>query len=45
MGYKAGHGLWSLIHEASILFEILEKHGFEVVAASCKVGESQRGSV
>jgi len=27
-----------LTHEASILSEILEKHGFEVIAVSCKVG-------
>jgi uncharacterized metal-binding protein len=27
-----------LTHEASVLSDILEKHGFEVVAVSCKVG-------
>lgn len=27
-----------LTHEASVLAEILEKHGFEVVSVSCKVG-------
>jgi len=40
MGYKKlGMAFCGgLTHEASILSEILEKHGFEVVAASCKVG-------
>ena len=40
MGYKRlGMAFCrSLFHEASILSEILEKHGFEVVAVSCKVG-------
>jgi uncharacterized metal-binding protein len=28
----------ALTHEASILSEILEKHGFKIVAVSCKVG-------
>jgi len=40
MGYKRlGMAFCGgLTHEASILSEILERHGFEVVAASCKVG-------
>jgi uncharacterized metal-binding protein len=40
MGYKKlGMAFCGgLTHEASILSEILERHGFEVVAASCKVG-------
>ena len=40
MGYKKlGMAFCGgLTHEASILSEILEKHGFEVVAVSCKVG-------
>jgi len=40
MGYKRlGMAFCGgLTHEASILSEILEKHGFEVVAVSCKVG-------
>ena len=40
MGYKKlGMAFCGgLTHEASILSEILEKHGFEVIAASCKVG-------
>lgn len=40
MGYKKlGMAFCgALVHEASILSEILEKHGFEVVAVSCKVG-------
>ena len=40
MGYKK-LGLafcGGLTHEASILSDILEKHGFEVIAVSCKVG-------
>ena len=40
MGYKR-LGLafcGALIHEAAILSEILEKHGFEMVSVSCKVG-------
>jgi len=40
MGYKR-LGLafcGGLTHEASILSEVLEKHGFEVIAVSCKVG-------
>jgi uncharacterized metal-binding protein len=40
MGYKR-LGLafcGGLTHEASILSEILEKHGFEIIAVSCKVG-------
>ena len=39
MGYKR-LGLafcGGLTHEASILSEVLEKHGFEVIAVSCKV--------
>ena len=40
MGYKKlGMAFCgALAHEASILSEILEKHGFEAVAVSCKVG-------
>ncbi len=40
MGYKRlGMAFCAgLANEASILSEILEKHGFEVVAVSCKVG-------
>lgn len=40
MGYKRlGMAFCGgLTHEASILSEILEKYGFEVVAVSCKVG-------
>jgi uncharacterized metal-binding protein len=40
MGYKKLGVAFcgALIHEASILSEILEKHGFEIVAVSCKVG-------
>jgi uncharacterized metal-binding protein len=40
MGYKKlGMAFCGgLTHEASILSEILEKHGFKVVAVSCKVG-------
>lgn len=40
MGYKRlGMAFCGgLTHEASILSEILEKHGFEVIAVSCKVG-------
>jgi uncharacterized metal-binding protein len=40
MGYKKlGMAFCSgLTHEAFILSEILEKHGFEIVAISCKVG-------
>ena len=40
MGYKRlGMAFCGgLTHKASILSEILEKHGFEVVAVSCKVG-------
>ncbi|MEW6374246.1 MAG: DUF1847 domain-containing protein [Thermodesulfobacteriota bacterium] len=40
MGYKKlGMAFCSgLTHEAFILSEILEKHGFEIVAVSCKVG-------
>ena len=40
MGYKKlGMAFCGgLNHEASILSEILEKHGFEVVGVSCKVG-------
>ena len=40
MGYKKlGMAFCGgLSHEASILSEILEKHGFEVIAVSCKVG-------
>jgi len=40
MGYKRlGMAFCGgLTHEASVLSEILEKHGFEVVAVSCKVG-------
>jgi uncharacterized metal-binding protein len=40
MGYKKlGMAFCGgLTYEASILSEILEKHGFEVVAVSCKVG-------
>ena len=40
MGYKR-LGLafcGGLTHEASILSEILERHGFEIVSVSCKVG-------
>ena len=40
MGYKR-LGLafcGGLTHEAAILAEILEKHGFEIVSVSCKVG-------
>ena len=40
MGYKRlGMAFCGgLTHEASILSEILEKHGFEVISVSCKVG-------
>ena len=40
MGYKKLGVAFcgALTHEASILSEILEKHGFEIVAVSCKVG-------
>ena len=40
MGYKRlGMAFCGgLTHEASLLSEILEKHGFEVVSVSCKVG-------
>jgi uncharacterized metal-binding protein len=40
MGYKRlGMAFCGgLAHEASILSEILKKHGFEIVAVSCKVG-------
>lgn len=40
MGYKKlGMAFCGgLTHEATILSEILEKHGFEIVAVSCKVG-------
>ena len=40
MGYKRlGMAFCGgLIHEASVLCEILEKHGFEVVSVCCKVG-------
>jgi uncharacterized metal-binding protein len=40
MGYrKLGMAFCGgLTHEASILSEILEKSGFEVIAVSCKVG-------
>jgi uncharacterized metal-binding protein len=32
-------------HEASLLSEVLEKHGFEVVAVSCKVGGVPKESI
>ena len=40
MGYKRlGMAFCGgLAHEASLLSEILEKHGFEIVSVSCKVG-------
>ena len=40
MGYKRlGMAFCGgLTHEASLLSEILEKHGFEIVSVSCKVG-------